>query len=765
MAEVKLFDINLEDYKNRLQQIREELSQLTAGTDDYNRKQQELVDTTNELNDAIAASNPSMSELKNSLKELKDDWANANSEAERGAIAEQIGIVENQMKSMTQELRNTAQEASAAEGSYNSLVVQLRELQQQAKATGDASERMELSQKANEINNQLKEMDAQMGNYQRNVGDYANGVSSAFTTIVGGLQGVTGGTAKLAGAMNKLTPGLGAGAGALKALSKALGAIKMGSWVTALVAAGVAVFNWVKSIKEAEAEHKAFISSLTDIQDKSAEYAAKETVNAKVLFDAAMRAASGSNEYKNAIIALQKQYPTYFSNLSTESKNVRILQGDYNRLAADIQRAAKARAMEDLLADNYKELFKLEQQEIDLRNKINSPQYDAFRWGDLIGLERKEQTELNKNLQQAAEYRKANAKLEKELADNQVDVHQKEEKITGAVSKRSGAVKKEVSEEEKRKQILDEIEKKYAKIYKTIEQQEQTNEVINKNELNYYNNQLFYANQRRNAQLKELGEKLQRGLITEQDFKTEAYDIWLQWQKIANTVDEANKSIQDLAKGPNNIAKVFEVPEDTKKNIKEMVADLQKATGRDGKPDKNKPDQLYGIQQTVDSIGQLTSTISDFWAQSTEAQLQAGEITQEQAEEQFEKIKAFEIAAAVTSTIAGAIHSQMSVWRDPSLPLWSKIAMSVALGAETLMSGYAQIEKIKQTNIGSAGSSSAMVVANATPLLNEAQDINQLNGLAAVGEVTQGDQRVYILQSDIVNTTNQNKVRIEQSTF
>ena len=56
------------------------------------------------------------------------------------------------MKSMNQELKNTSQNASAAEGSYNALVIKLRELQQAAKATGNATERMELSKKANEVN-------------------------------------------------------------------------------------------------------------------------------------------------------------------------------------------------------------------------------------------------------------------------------------------------------------------------------------------------------------------------------------------------------------------------------------------------------------------------------------------------------------------------------------------------------------------------------------------------------------------------------------
>ena len=91
--------------------------------------------------------------------------------------------------------------------------------------------------------------------------------------------------------------------------------------------------------------------------------------------------------------------------------------------------------------------------------------------------------------------------------------------------------------------------------------------------------------------------------------------------------------------------------------------------------------------------------------------------------------------------------------------------MSALLGAETLISGYTQVKQIEATKIGSTtGDSSSITVANATPLLDEAQDVNQLTSLNVNGD-SGGDSRVYILQSDIVETTNQNKVRVKQSTF
>ena len=60
MAEIKLFDINLEEYRDKIQQLRAELAQLTQDTAEYDRKQQELVNTTNALSNAVASSNPLM---------------------------------------------------------------------------------------------------------------------------------------------------------------------------------------------------------------------------------------------------------------------------------------------------------------------------------------------------------------------------------------------------------------------------------------------------------------------------------------------------------------------------------------------------------------------------------------------------------------------------------------------------------------------------------------------------------------------------------
>ena len=74
--------------------------------------------------------------------------------------------------------------------------------------------------------------------------------------------------------------------------------------------------------------------------------------------------------------------------------------------------------------------------------------------------------------------------------------------------------------------------------------------------------------------------------------------------------------------------------------------------------------------------------------------------------------------------------------------------------------------KIKSTTFGGGGggaSQPTIITGAATPLLNEAQDINNLNAMNVSTE--QPDQRVYVLETDITDAQNRKRVRVSESTF
>ena len=89
-----------------------------------------------------------------------------------------LGELKTAQDKLTSSLKSNKQEAEAAEGSYNALSRQMRDLKKEWKATSDEAERNALGKQIKGINDQLKALDQSIGNNQRNVGNYAGSFQS-----------------------------------------------------------------------------------------------------------------------------------------------------------------------------------------------------------------------------------------------------------------------------------------------------------------------------------------------------------------------------------------------------------------------------------------------------------------------------------------------------------------------------------------------------------------------------------------------------------
>lgn len=114
-------------------------------------------------------------------------------------------LVKEQQK-LTEVMDVAKGKGEAVEGSYDNLSKTMSELKKQFKATGDEAERTNLALKINDINDQLKEMDASVGVFSRNVGNYSQAYEEAFKTVIGSLDGVDGLLGEVAGNVNSLFP-------------------------------------------------------------------------------------------------------------------------------------------------------------------------------------------------------------------------------------------------------------------------------------------------------------------------------------------------------------------------------------------------------------------------------------------------------------------------------------------------------------------------------------------------------------------------------
>lgn len=185
---------------------------------------------------------------------------------------------------------------------------------------------------------------------------------------------------------------------------------------------------------------------------------------------------------------------------------------------------------------------------------------------------------------------------------------------------------------------------------------------------------------------------------------------------------------------------------------------------------KNLKQNMKIAQQLSRSVANVMGTVSDIMQANIEEKLKRGEISEEEAEKEFENVKKLQIAEAIINTLTGALQAQLSVWAPGSgiHSVWAKIAMSAALGIQTLATGYAQVQKIRNTTFGGGGGAGAaqptIITGAATPLLNEAQDLNELDAMYVTGRQPQ-DQKVYIVEHEIADSLAHRKVVIQETTF
>lgn len=160
-------------------------------------------------------------------------------------------------------------------------------------------------------------------------------------------------------------------------------------------------------------------------------------------------------------------------------------------------------------------------------------------------------------------------------------------------------------------------------------------------------------------------------------------------------------------------------------------------------------------QQYSASVSNLLGNVTQAWQNTIRAQVDAGKMSEEQAEKSFERMKAFQYAQAGIST-AAAIVQALS---DPDVPSFYLRAINAAAA---LAAGIAQVAQIKATHYGATGTASTTTpkLIDRTPVVNTVS----LNASEA-GNSIQQNMRVYVVESDITEAQRATKARVTESTF
>jgi TP901 family phage tail tape measure protein len=183
--------------------------------------QQKVIDTTNQLKEALK-------QIKDELGKTVDAKDYEKLAKEAAKLTTELNNVNKQQREYNKELQNSKNAA----GSYNALNAELVKLRQSYKALSEAERNGVAGRDAltriGQLDRQLKGIDAGMGNFQRNVGNYPQTILGGISNLVpafGRINNVINDIGNAAGKTGKIIAGAFGIAGILVATSQQLYAV------------------------------------------------------------------------------------------------------------------------------------------------------------------------------------------------------------------------------------------------------------------------------------------------------------------------------------------------------------------------------------------------------------------------------------------------------------------------------------------------------------------------------------------------------------
>lgn len=178
---------------------------------------------------------------------------------------------------------------------------------------------------------------------------------------------------------------------------------------------------------------------------------------------------------------------------------------------------------------------------------------------------------------------------------------------------------------------------------------------------------------------------------------------------------------------------------------------------------KNKEDaekkKMKIAQQAAAAVSGILDSIADVYEASSEGN--------EKAAQQAKNLR---IASTIIETISGAVSAYMNTIKTFKNPA-KAIPLAVLNAATVLAAGYAQIEKIRNTEVSKdsapSGSASTSAFASAPAMPSQPEQVRTLTSASEEERLNRmaDDQRVYVLASDIEAAQRSRRVRVRESTF
>lgn len=389
-------------------------NQLNQAISTTEAKYTEIVDNILTYDSHVTKLTADTIQNKIRIKELGDELKYLDKEYKNGAI----GITEylnksallkqrqtelsEQNKQYSNLIRNHSAVIISTASSYNEMNAAVLALEKRLKNMPKDSflgaEGQNTLQQIQTLKNELKSMDAQMGNYQRNVGNYTshwNGLNMSVQQVARELPSLAVGWNTFFLAISNNLPMVvdelkkarieyqamqeagQKGIPVWKQLTKSIF-----NWQTALVVGitllsvyGKDIMNWVSSLFKGEKAVLETVNATNQFHEamrKGVSDTVKERTELKLLYDATQDSTRSMKERKAAVDELQKRYPNYLGNIKDEDILAGKASDSYKALTSALIENAQARAVEETMVENSKKALEYE-------NKMRSALVDRYQ--------------------------------------------------------------------------------------------------------------------------------------------------------------------------------------------------------------------------------------------------------------------------------------------------------------------------------------------------------------------------------------------------
>lgn len=777
------------DLQQNIKLLKERLKEAQIGTEEYQQTVKALKENQAALKDAMYGTAGSMEQLTADAKGL-----NVTLDAQGKLV-------------------------NAETVSYNALVHTLADLKTQWRQATDEQTRADLGAKINAVNNRLKDMDASVGVFKRNVGNYTGSIVDAFGKMGGGAAAMVGPIRTATTAMDVMgkTPVLaimGLLAGVLNSVIKNLKTSEENTQaLTAAMAPLQSIGDAVTKVMQGLGKGVAWVveqfGKLTEkvfgtnkaMQDR-ADLAAKENALAKQQRETLVENAKAERDIAE-LRAKASDKATY-----SASERLAFLQqaGDLEKDIADRSRQQAKAEYEALklrtsLTQSSKEdldaLAAAEEKWI----RADTNYYNAVRTinAGIVKAKREEEKARREAAKAADDEAKrvreaALAKIaaEKQYIDSLIQFTKKGSDERLDLQNQAAQKEKERAEAEAKTKITD------------AEQLARALEIIDKNyNLAIEKNQREHDEAVREETLQAIANRrdlLERGsveqLAAQVEYQQAALasltqgldetDAEFEARRIAaqQAVTDAQKALQDQSLAIERTAwenRMNTYQEGSLAYLKAAVElkqyELDTLHQLEGESDEEfRARQLAAekahsdamkavwdarVQMFSESVGAtsgLLSSLADLY-----------ESDERHSAQNAQKVKALRIAQATIDMLSGVVAAVSNAYKSADPAMASVLA--AVNSAAIIAAGVANINKIKATQIpgaSSAGSGSATpATVNAPTPTAEVQQVRTLTGASEEERLNRmaSDQRVYIVYSDIEAAQNGTRTRVRESTF